>query len=331
MVPQHAKSPCCSALIYRYGPRRRQCRSCKVTWTVRPRKRGRPTKRLSQELIRKVFLERYTLRHLGRRRPHLSQITFRHHFRQLLRAFLAQPRSLKVQDGPLVLLLDGLWFRFGRTPWVLYQIALKPASGTTAIFLDPILLQGKESAANWERALAVIPDDFRKRIVAVVVDNLGGMEQSAQRHGWVLQLCQFHMLLKFQARRGMLTHSLRGGDSRVELYHLIKKALVLPQGRPLDDVLLRLKSLASHPALPRRIRGSALEFLACLNHYRAHLNHPALGIPSTTNSVESMGALIRDLFKRHRSATTPKSVILWATTMTRIRPEIVCNGGFSTE
>jgi len=226
-----------------------------------------------------------------------------------------------------VLLLDGLWFRFGFTPWVLYQIALKPASGRKAIFLDPVLIQGKESAANWERALGTIPVNLQRRIVAVIVDNLRGMEQTAQRRGWVLQLCQFHMLLKFQVRRGMLTHSLRGGDLRTDLYHTIRKALILPNGKLLDAVMLRLKSLAKHPDFPRRVQGAIREFLACIEHYRAHLNHPTLGLPSTTNTVESMGALLRHLFKRHHSATTPKSVLLWATVMTRMRPEIVCNGG----
>ena len=331
MPPQHAKSPCCAAPIYRYGARRRQCRICRKTWTLRPRRRGRPKKRLTDDLLRKIFLEGYSLSHLARHRPRIKQVTLRHHFRRLMNDFTSRPRRVKLPSGPLVLLIDGLWFRFGAKPWVLYQLALKPAMNDKAIFLDPVLLEGKESATNWNRAIATIPAHLQRRIAGVTVDNLSGLQRLARQRGWVLQLCQFHLLLKFYGRRGMLSHSLRGGNARGELHRAVRQALLAPHGEPLAAVLARLGDFASNPTFTNRIRAATNDFIRSIDHYRAHLTHSPLRMPSTTNAVESRGARLRDLFKRHRSATTPRSVLLWATVFTRLHPEIVCNRGFSTE
>lgn len=331
MVPQHAKSPCCAAPVYRYGARRRQCRTCRKTWTLRPRRRGRPKKRLTEDLLRRVFLEGYSLSHLARHRPRIKQVTLRHHFRRLMSDFVSRPRRIRLPAGPLVLLLDGLWFRFGMTPWVLYQLALKPVTNDKAVFLDPVLLEGKESATNWSRAIASIPAYLQHRIAGVTVDNLSGLQRLARRRGWILQLCQFHLLLKFYGRRGMLAHSLRGGNCRGELHRAVRQALLAPPGEQLSGVLARLSDFSVNPAFTSRIHAATKDFIRSIDHYRAHLTHASLRMPSTTNAVESRGARLRDLFKKHRSATTPRSVLLWATVFTRLRQEIVCNRGISTE
>lgn len=278
-----------------------------------------------------MLLEKYPLHHFAKRTPNLTLAGIQHRFRRLLKSFVRRTRRIRLPEEPLVLLLDGLWFRFGFTPWVLYQMALKPASANKATFLDPVLLQGKESAAHWDRALAAIPKRFQRRIVAVVVDNLRGMEHSAKRRGWILQLCQFHMLLKFQVRRRMLVHSFQGGPARSELYRLIRRALKPPGGAPLRRVIRRLRVAAENPSFPNRVQGAAREFVEQLAHYRACIDHPEMRLPSTTNAVESMGSLLRDVFKRHHSAVSPKSVLLWATVVTRLRSEIVCNGKSSTD
>jgi len=75
----------------------------------------------------------------------------------------------------------------------------------------------------------------------MVVDNLPGMRQIARQQQWVLQLCQFHLLLKLQARRRTVRYALRGGPVREEIHQLVRDALQLPDGRRLSWTLKRLR------------------------------------------------------------------------------------------
>ena len=53
--------------------------------------------------------------------------------------------------------MDGLWFRFGGKPWVLYLIALRACHERAAVFLDPVIIEGKEGFHKWEQAVETIP------------------------------------------------------------------------------------------------------------------------------------------------------------------------------
>lgn len=326
MKSKHAKSPCCAARIRRFGPRRRQCLLCKRTWTVRPKRRGRPRHRIPVTLLNEALLNKYTLRQLAQRRARVALPTFRYRFRQALHRFVTRPSPKQIPRGPLVLLADGLWFQFEGKPWVLYLTALKPCAGKSAFFLAPLLIAGKEGATRWEQAVAAIPAQARARIRALVVDNLRGMHLVADRRRWVLQLCHFHLILKLQVHRRGPRRALKGGTVREEIYHLIRTALELPEGPRLKSVLGRLHRLAQTSCGTRRMQAVVREFLACIKSYRMYRTHPALGLPTTTNTVESMGGIIRDLFRRSRAASNPRSLLLWATALIRLRPEITCNG-----
>jgi len=128
MKTKHAKSPCCHAQFYRFGHRRRQCSSCKKTWSIRPKKRGRPNARISSNILNQVFLEKYTLSQLIQRRPSLRLLNLRHRFRQVLNRFVTAPSPQELPSGPLILLADGLWFHFHGKPWILYLTALRSSS-----------------------------------------------------------------------------------------------------------------------------------------------------------------------------------------------------------
>jgi hypothetical protein len=273
-----------------------------------------------------VLVEGFTLGQLFSRRPGVTLPTYRYRFRQALRRFVARPSPQAVPPGPLVLLADGLWFEFDRRPWVLYLTALKPCRGNYAVFLDPLLLAGKEGASRWQQAIAAIPPDVASRIRALVVDNLPGMRPLAHRHGWVLQLCHFHLLLKLQALRRRVRYTLRGGALREEIHQLVRSALTLPDGASLRRVLARLGRLSrtdcGTPRTPTMVR----EFLQGLHFYRAYRTHPELGLPHTTNTAESMGRLLRELFRSSRAGSTPDSVLLWATALIRLHPRLTCNG-----
>lgn len=273
-----------------------------------------------------MFLRGFTLGQLSSRRTGVALPAYRYRFRQALQRFVARPSPQEIPRGPLVLLADGLWFQFDGVPWVLYLTALKPCSGNYAVFLDPLLFPGKEGASRWQQALAAIPQQARQRIQAMVVDNLPGMRKLAQQHAWALQLCHFHLLLKLQVHRRGVRYTLRGGRVREEIDHLIRDAVGLPEGNRLHRTLQRLHRLSQTDCGTLRIQTTVREFLKGFEFYRSYLKHPILGIPRTTNAVESMGRLLREMFRSSRSGSNPRSVLLWATAFIRMRPKITCNG-----
>jgi len=326
MKTKHAKSPCCYARIRRFGHRRRQCLCCKKTWSIRPKKRGRPIIRSAPNLLSQIFLEGYALHHLVHRRPRVSLLNFRHRFRQALQRFVTRPSPQKIPSGPLILLADGVWFYFKQKPWVLYLTALKPCAGKIAVFLDPILLPGGEGAYKWKQVFEAIPLEVQLRIRALVVDNLQGMKLIAKRQNWILQLCHFHLILKLQIQRGRGRRALKGGRIREKIYQLTREAIEIPEGPQLDRVLQQLTKLAQTSCGTQRIQAMVREFLQSVKYHRAYRTYPELNLPTTTNTVESMVSIIRDLLRRNRCASNPQSLWRWTTALIRIRKELTCNG-----
>jgi hypothetical protein len=322
----HAKSPCCQDKIHRFGHRRRQCVLCKHTWSVRRKKRGRLRIRISSQLLAQVFLERNTLRNLAHRRSSLALPTFRYRVRQALHQWVCRPYPHYIPSGPLILLADALWFRFKGRYWILYLMALKARTSSSALFLDPILLPDKEGAFKWQYVFNRLPP--QAHIQAIVVDNLNGMAKIAAQHRWILQLCHFHLIMKFEGRH---QRRLIGGHVRYELFRLVRQALELPEGMQFQQCLARLTVLARHPALSPRIQAMLRKLLKSLPFHRAYLDHPTLRLPTTNNAVESMAGLIRDLLRRHRCASNPKALLLWVTAFIRMRPRIICNGQHSQQ
>jgi hypothetical protein len=68
------------------------------------------------------------------------------------------------------------------------------------------------------------------------------------------------------------------------------------------------------------------KFLRDLTFYRSYRQPPELGLPRTTNTVESMGRLIREMLRRSRAGSNPASLSLWVTALIRLRPTLICNG-----
>ncbi len=326
MNSKHAKSPCCGASVRRFGPRRRQCVQCHRTWTIRPRKRGRPSHRTAALVLKRVLVDGFTVSQLHSKRRGVALPAYRYRFRQALRRYVARPSPQQIARGPLVLLADGLWFEFDGIPWVLYLTALKPCRDNYATFLDPLLLPGREGASRWQEAVQAIPPNAAKRIQALVVDNLPGMQKIARQRRWVLQLCHFHLLLKLQGQRGGVRYALRGGAIREEIHQLIRKALELPNGNQLREALDRLHRICEGNCGTERTQTTVREFLKAVPYYRSYLTDPSLGLPRTTNTVESMCRLIREMFRSSRAGSNSNSVLLWAKALIRLRPKVTCNG-----
>jgi hypothetical protein len=273
-----------------------------------------------------VLLKGCTLGQMFSKRAGVALPAYRYRFRQALRRFVRRAGPQTIPRGPLVLLADGLWFEFEGTPWVLYLTALKPCQANQAVFLDPLLLPGREGATRWQQVLDAIPPKTKGRIRAIVTDNLPGIRKLAHQHRWVLQLCHFHLLLKLMARRGSVRYTLRGGPVREKIHKLVREALELPDGTRLSSSIDRLRQLSLGDCGTLRMQTTVREFLTSLSFYRAYRTHPSFGIPITTNVVESMCRLLREMFRSSRSGSNPASTLLWATAFIRMRATLVCNG-----
>jgi hypothetical protein len=246
-------------------------------------------------------------------------------FHQAMRQYVTRPRSLNL-PGPLVLVFDGLYFRFRGHHWVLYLMAVKPCRQNRAVFLDPVLLPGRENVQCWSQVFTTIPARIYKRIYASVSDDIRGIIGLATQHGWIVQLCQFHLISQLQGSRGGRKRKLVGRPMRESLYRLTRQALEIPDGPRLESVLKRLKNLVQRPMGSRVMRMAVREFLRRTDQFRAYRKYPELNLPTTTGSVEAMGRKVRDLMRQTRSIRSPQALQLWATALIRMRPTIKCNG-----
>ncbi len=259
-------------------------------------------------------------------RTGLTRQALGHRFRRALEQFVSHPRTLRLPKGPLILVLDGLYFRFGGRHWVLYLMGVKPCHQNRAVFLDPVLLPERENVRCWSQAFATIPVPVYRRICASVSDDIRGMISLAGNQGWTVQLCHFHLISQLQGSRGRRKRKLVGRPVRETLYQLTRQALELPDATRLQVVLKRLERLVQKPMGSRVMRMAVREFLRRKEHFRAYRRYPELGLPSTTGTVEAMGRRIRDLMRQTRSISSPYALKLWATALIRMRPIVMCNG-----
>jgi len=211
-------------------------------------------------------------------------------------------------------------------------MAVKPCHQNRAVFLDPLLLPGRESRRGWSQAFTTIPAQIHSRIQASVSDEISGIIGLGTAQGWIVQLCHFHLISRLQSCRGRRNRRLAGRPLREALYRLTRQALELPDGAHLETVLKELRDLVGQATELRVIRMIVREFLRRIDHFRAYRKYPELDLPSTTGSVEAMGRRVRDLMRQTRSISSPQALQLWATALIRTRPIVMCNGKhFSTK
>ena len=327
MKTLHAKSPCCRGRINRFGKRRRQCSICKHTWRIRQKRRGRKRKRIDCRLVRRVLIEHRTFQHHCRKGA-VSQSGFSKRFSKAIRSdpkLKALPRS---PSGPYALLGDGLYFKFKRMDWVMYVMAVKPIKSNRAFFLNPVLLQGKKCYERWRVALATIPPETKKRVKAFVSDGFRGSKLIAKEHGWIHQRCHFHLLMALIRRHGRRSYRVKGAGIRERMLSVVRVLLTTADAMMKRKQTLKAQRLLSHSLCPPWIRIQTIEFLRTLDDFRAYLIYPELNLPTTTNSIESSGKIIR---RATSTARTPQSVLLRATAFLRLKKSITCNGKSSTK
>jgi hypothetical protein len=320
------KSTCCRAKIRRFSGRRRQCGTCGRTWSVRPRRRGRKALRTDDRLVQRVLIDQRSLTQIAKSRG-LSRQALSHRFRRVLQSRFHLSRIESAHDEDLILLADGLWFKFRGRPWVLYLMALRPVSADQASFLDPILLEGPESKHAWKRAFASVASNRLIRVCALVGDKFKGCRSIAEENGWALQLCHYHLIAQLERSQGKRRLNLKARTLRREAYRLVQKALLTSDWKELGWIVFCLKAIVAEPVLPTAYKRVVKGFLRHMDHYHTYLAYPNLRLPTTNNSSEAMGRRVRDLMGRTRSLSSPTSLRLWATEYIRRKPVIACRPG----
>lgn len=319
------KSPCCGSKIWILPARRRQCSSCRSRWRIRSKKRGRHERRNDARLIAHVLSRRRSLTDLAQL-ARLSRQAISARFRKALARNVlaaAEPGALGSES---ILLVDGLWFRFKRRPWVLYLTALRPVQEDRAMFLDPVLLEGVESKEAWVKVIGMIPEDRRASIRAIVGDKFSGCRDIARSNGWILQLCHFHLLAQFKGRV-TLRSTTKARVLRQEVYKLISKALLTIDRAKLNSIRFCLNVFLAEANTPKLYKSLVRGFLRTSDDYHAYLIHPELRLPRTNGTSEAMARRVRDLLYRTRSLSSPAALQNWATSLVRLKPTIMCRPG----
>lgn len=322
---QHTKSPCCHAPIRRYGERRQQCTACFKTWRVHKHKRGRKPTRIQTPFIQSLFETNSTVRQLILHHSRLEPSRVLYRLRRQLRQLAEQPPQYPLPPGPLVLLVDGFWFRFLRHDWVLYLCAVKPLLRDTAWILEPMVIEGKERYSAWQRAIKSLPLSICNHIKAFVSDGFRGSARIARKYGWVHQRCHFHLLAQLYSRAGHRKKKLSQRARRKRIVRLIRRCLEEPNHRSVAQLVYRLRCELKNPFCPIRYRQIGRDFLRNLESFRAYLMHPHLRLPATTSSIESYG---KELRKYTRCLNTHKALSLWSKMYVRYHPTVVCNGKY---
>lgn len=323
MMNKHVKSPCCSAPVRRFGKRRRQCGQCSCTWRIRQKRRGRKRARITASLLTDTIQHKETLVQRARR-SQLSAAVLQKRHRYQLASYLARDSAVTIPPGKLILILDGIWFQFQDARWVIYLLAVRPTRSAVATFLDPVFLPGRESLNAWQQVLQQIPQYVKSRIVAMVADGFRGGALLAAEHGWVFQRCHFHLIAELQRMRGV-GKRVQHPKIREAIYQTVREALETTNRRRLNELVRILHRLATHLHCPHWMGMRVREFLRHIDDFRAYQNHPELRLPSTTNTVESMGRTIRDVVRRSHGFRTPQSLRQWITAQLRLCPTRTCN------
>lgn len=234
-----------------------------------------------------------------------------------------RPVPQLVPEGDLALLVDGLWFVFKRRLWVLYNMAVKPAAKESASFLDPVLIQGKESARGWRLALSTIPAHIHEQVRALVSDGFQGCKAITRERQWLHQRCHFHILTQLYNRLGRRKRKLPGRRISAKIYRAVKTVLRTTSQRRLTQKTALLHRLIADPCCRPKVASIVRQFLRDEKSYRTYLDHPELRLPATSSALESLHGRFREVASR---VNTPNAVLRRIRGYIRVHPTFACNG-----
>lgn len=324
MNKKHEKSACCRANSIKYGKRRRQCTSCRRTWSVWLHKRGRKRKRTNLLLVT-AFLGREiaSLAALARKRS-CSEAHIQARLQKSRDQFIELTSWSPIPDGDLLLIADAV-VEFIEHRWhTLYLMLVRPVAERKAIILPPIILSGTELAPGWKIALESIPEAVRNRVVALVSDGHNGLITEGARREWILQRCHFHLIARVQSRRSRFATA-RNREEAKEIFQLINHILSHPDMPAIQPALVRLGEISKNSTSPE-IRKVLSGFITNHNQYRSYLMYPELNLPTTNNTAESLASTVADLKQRMRGFPTLRSFQQWVIALLKFKKAVMCNG-----
>jgi hypothetical protein len=278
-------------------------------------KRGRKRQRLQHQYLRKG----YSIRQLALDSPLTVDAIYKR-FGNNLQQLVTKKRVIRIRGAQLMVIIDALWQYFHGDLWTLYCIAIKANGSDKAIFLDPVLKPGKESACHWNAVLDELPTGINNRIIAVVSDGIRGIETIAENRQWIQQRCHFHLLSQLQKMRGKRS-STSGRIIREQIYATGAAALVEQSPRKLTRHCNRLNALSEDPLCPKAMKMIVRDFLRRLSAFRSYLAYPQLSLPTTVNVMESANSLIR---RRVGTVNTPNAWQKWAIAIIRCKSIFFC-------
>lgn len=325
MKTLRTKSPCCKAKVYHFGHRRRQCSLCKKTWRIRKKKQGRKSIRVHPSFESTVIERKESLRHKAKRLDKNREQVRRRHARNL-ELLLEKLPLPKAPRGNLIMIIDGWSLYFKKKCFVLYLILLRSVNSKKAIVMEPCLLPGYEKKSGWEYVLNQLSLSVQKRIKAIVLDGITGVECLAQEWGWIVQRCHFHQLSTLQSLRGKRWSTVKHKELREEIYQNVVKILKTTSENKAKILVRQTRCLLQKPECPKWLKCRVGGFLRRVDFFRAYRRYPELNLPTTTNSAECVNQMITEIVRLTRGFRTPESFEKWMKVRIRTMKPIQCNG-----
>lgn len=314
----------------KFGGRRRQCVTCKKTWTVRVKKRGVKPRKHRVTNLEKTFVGKLTLVQQSRQAQVSANGLAKRHALSLV-SLCERPWPHELPDGKLLLVMDAMWFTIDEKQYTLYLTGFRRVNDDTLHFLPPILRPDHESQREWREIIEAIPDEVRKRIRAVVSDSFSGSGGIAKKQGWVYQRCQAHLLIRLSTLCGDNKLAVSWREGRQEIKRLMHTLMDEPDPKKIPDIVNQLFVLSRDHRCPERLYQIVKRTVKTLHEYRACYLHPELRLPATTNALENTNGRIRAVLNRARGCRTPSSLITWITAFIWFHPTVTCRPKLPTE
>lgn len=323
METQHGEIGCSHPVVHGHGKRRRRCVRCGATWTIWKKRQGRKPRKRRLESVAHAIRHRQSLTSRARR-AHRTVSALSQRYAATLASLNRRPWSVRIPLGPLLLIIDALWFRFRGKRWTAYLMAVRGVNGEDAVFLRPVLRQEWESAEGWGRCIGAIPENTRNRIQALISDSIRGIEHIAADHGWMLQRCHFHLMSRLHVFLGSIKRRIRWRSGRRRAYQTVREIIATDDPVLTKKLIRRMRRYIVHPLCPKPYRHRLREVIRRLDEYRLYLRYPELNLPSTTNVMESMNSQIRGFLGRARGYRTPEALERWLVMFVRIQHTMKC-------
>lgn len=296
-MKKHTREVLCFHAWIGHGKRRRRCRLCGFSKVIRKRKRGRKAKRPNIFMLKKFLY--------GQPYPRSSKAlcVARDSF---VRGKIEVP---VFAPGPLVLIADALHLKTKTYKIFVHIFLVLSPQEDRAWILEPYFDCGGENEDSWRKAVITIPPPIQDRVKALICDGKAGLIRVGKTSGWLIQRCQFHLIARLQLKRSKYALS-RHRKEGLRLYELAKSVFSERDDEKLKKVLSILSAIAeveTNRYLKTILKGFARHY----EGYRTYLYHPDLKLPQTTNPVESVNSLIRNLMRRMRGFENENSARQW--------------------